>query len=372
MVSLSEYELYWYDVNCGKLVDRCPDQFVFATQASTAAKLHRVRSVQDLLQLISGHERSAEQVMAGMIALLAGNLLAIGQWRCLLSLGVAVVLALIVDSRIPAVIAVSATLILLTWLFLSTIWRGMVSVDWVVTVTVVLFGTMATFAGVVNVVKQDPRSHVLLHETTNGEGSQKCERPPSVAIRNDCCMDVKLLVFDAKDIVRWVPQGGLLAGTLLPRGGIHEVGSRSPCVIKLYAPWEKELGSFLVEDGTYSFRATIPPLVLRSSEQPAFSNCTESTVALCICEVGCLTSSLWMPLAPIFARLSWPVHILLPNQKIPLWDRPCLIRVYQGLWEQACCMLRAQESVDYVGTVRWTEKQSAVKKSYSSLLGAVH
>jgi len=376
MASLSEYQLYWYDVKCGAgtLVDACPDQFVFATQASTAARLYRVRSVQDLLQLITGHEQSAERVMAGMIALLAGNLLATGQWRCLLSLAVAVGLALIIDSRIPAVIAVSATLILLTWLFLSTIWRGMVSIDWVLTVTLVLFSTLATFAGVVNVVKQDPRSYVLLQERTNSESSRKCARagPSPVAIRNDCCMDVKLLVFDARDIVRWVPHGGLLAGTLLPRGGVHEVGSKPPYVVKLYAPWEKELGSFIVEDGVYSFRATVPPLQLRSSEQPAFSNCTESTVALCICEVGCLTSSLWLPLAPIFARLSWPVHTLQPNQAFPLGDRPCQIRVYQGLWEQACCILRAQESVDYVGTVRWTEKQSAVRKSCSSLLDAVH
>merc|ERR1712086_343012 len=147
---------------------------------------------------------------------------------------------------------------------------------------------------------------------------------------NDSCMDVKLLVFDGSDVVRWIPHGGVFGGHLLPRGGLHRLGHRPPHAVKFYAPWGKEIGAFLVEGGMHSFRATMPPLLLVPSSPSSFINHTESLVRICICDQGSWSSTPFLPMAAGFARISWPMLSAPPGERVPI-TTPCVLRVFQGL-----------------------------------------
>lgn len=371
MAALGEYGLYWAsaprkeDSVCeGRL-----GQYVFATQGDEplAAGLRRARSVTELVRALAGGGGSGERAVVGaavaFMALLSGNLIATGRWRSLLGFGTVGVVLAIWEMRtgLPAI------LVGLVGLFGDTVWEGEASLEWLVTVALTVVLALLVLTVVMNFVQEDSRGYVLLRETND---------PVSrTVLTNSCCMDVKLLVFDGADAVRLVPQGGLLGGVLVPRGASHELAGQPPYVVKVYAPWERELGAFEVTSGTYSFQATLAPLVLAPARAALFQNKCQETVAICTTAVGCWTCSLWLPFAPLFARLVWPSQLVAPDGKVEL-PGPCMLRVYGSgllgpLAQRASCMVRQNESAEYFGSVRWTGTPTTVKRTSSSVLSAV-
>jgi hypothetical protein len=273
MVSLSNYQLIWSSAKQGpgalppgmERAEACAgapgdkaatppltceldaaevtQQFVFTTEGGTdtpedsLSSLPRVRSVQDLLDLISVEEKSLTLLLSnlavGVIAVLLGNLAAGGQWLHLFVLTGAGLLAALRATWFGAagVVTVSACMF---WDTLRSVWSGMVSADWLITMFTIVLVALVLFKCFRDSGQEDPRSHVLL-----------MEQPSSHAvIRNDCLSDVKLLVFDGTDICRLVPYGGLFGGTRVPRGASCCVGTSPPYIVKVYAPFERELGIF--------------------------------------------------------------------------------------------------------------------------------
>lgn len=366
MSCLGTYQLYWSDdgvmspANGDKGTSARCGQHVFTSSPGTQAgpRLRRVRTVQDFVEAISGSSRSVDWAAVAALAMLCGNLVATGQWLLLVLFLLAGMVLAVLELRVAA----TAELVALSLLLLSSVRSGMVGFHWMATVTAIVLFAVLALTATSHAVREDPRGHALV-----------CERSSkSVKIRNDCCMDVKMLIFDATDVVRLVPHGGLLGGVLVRRGALYEVGSESPYIVKFYAPWGRELGAFLVEGGIYSFRATAPPIVLAKSPSPTFTNRSEEPVLACRCG-QCWTNSLWVPMAPLFARLRWPSKLVLPGNTISL-DGPCLLRVYvpRSVDQRACAVLFEGESSEYLGPVLWSTGRGNVRKSVSSMFNVIH
>jgi len=389
MTSLSDYRLWWSSA-CHAATSPteqadsvAQEQYVFATQegqSSTefeAQSLRRVRSVEDMLLLLSGGDHSgAKKIVVFVLALLGGNLVANGQWQYLFTLAMGgVVLA------IGAHQAIGKLLILLLGLsFLRSVCGVIASIcsngfvlpehlSWCITVALIAVLAVSVMILVQHFVEEDTRHHVLLLKQETG----------SVTIHNDCFMDIKLLVFDGFDVVRLVPRAGLLSGSLLKRGCSHFVGNSPPYVVKIYAPMERELGAFLVQRGTYSFRATTPSLQLTSAsfEAPVFKNSSGDPVCVCMCSIDCWTRSLWLPFTSLFARLIWRGVAVAPEGIVPLLG-PCVLRVFltglKSLSQEAWCMVTAHESAEYTGRVHWSAppKKRMPTSSSSEVLQPIH
>eukprot|EP00929_Paragymnodinium_shiwhaense_P007921 TRINITY_DN111846_c0_g1_i1.p1 TRINITY_DN111846_c0_g1~~TRINITY_DN111846_c0_g1_i1.p1 ORF type:complete len:486 (+),score=55.79 TRINITY_DN111846_c0_g1_i1:124-1581(+) len=461
MTSLSQYQLYWWDLGTqdgDEDCHSCPDQFVFTTGEEMPFSLSRVKSLHDLQELLSRGESEAHKVAVAFVALLGGNLVAMGEWEYLLCF-VAVGLTVAVLQLRRAAWAMAG---LLMAFFFNTVWKGLVSLEWLLTVALVVLLAVMSVVMSDTLSKEDPRGYVLLPEQPSD----------TVVIRNHCYMDVKLLVFDGYDAVRLIPYGGLLGGTLLPRAGSCILGINPPYIIKVYAPWGKEVGAFRVPSlSVFGLRATAPPLLLRrcrysaqsrigcggpevgnsaacaqdslmATATPApssasltatgrlkrlagsvggslaagggpaasgssmasidgrgqgrraaggsgggstgsgismrsgssvaslvppatsgdvrgkarFRNRSEDvSVLLGISRPGDWTSSLWIPLTGIAARLLRQTSFVPPGKEVSL-PVPCVIRVYTGLGgirEEAYCTVWAGELVDYVGGMKW-------------------
>lgn len=409
MASFSEFQLHWCDVNledaCGSRVRRedstkgnedtakgseafnildatsecrqlypCEapfEQFVFASQNDLPLTLQRIQSVHDLLHALSGEQHSAEKFMVSLLAVFVGHWIATGQIVLLTVFAIAGLLTAILDLRCVGALIFASMSVMLA----SNLWKGVLSIQWLLTVAIVMLVLILILTVIVNLVRQDPRSYVLLmlqHASATTEIGACRQDTGTVAIRNDCFMDVKLLIFDANDVVRWVPQGGLLGGLLLRRGALHVVGQRPPCIVKFYAPWEKELGTFYVDSGKYSFKPTFPPVLLLPSKSPTFTNCTEAAVQICICDEASWIGSLWMPFAPLFARLLSTATRVPPGSEVTIHG-PCLVRIFEGLMEHSCCVVKGSESVQYHGVVRWTPvNKRTVRSSSTTFVPARH
>lgn len=370
MAALGEYQLFWSDSDAtaksssnlaGSLGAR-DDQYVFTTRvdAPMRSRLRRVKTVYDLLEVIAGKSRSIDGYAVAGLALLIGNLIATGRWMLLLTFALGGALLAVLELRLAA----AAGAAVLVELLASSVWDGLVSVEWLVTVAAVVLSALATMTIAAYNVREDPREHVLVSVRPGAD----------VVLRNDTCMDVKLLVFDGADFVRLVPKGGLFSGVLLPRGGTHCIAGGATHVIKAYAPWGRELGTYHVWGGGYSFRATAPPLLVSPSGAPSFRNCSQEPVIICQCSPQCWTSSLWLPAAPVWARLVWPAVSVAPGQSVPI-SGPCQLRVYEpsrgAVAERACCALRKGEGAEYVGPMEWSTVRTGVRKSVSSMLVAM-
>eukprot|EP00927_Polykrikos_kofoidii_P060881 TRINITY_DN55786_c0_g1_i1.p1 TRINITY_DN55786_c0_g1~~TRINITY_DN55786_c0_g1_i1.p1 ORF type:complete len:359 (-),score=44.16 TRINITY_DN55786_c0_g1_i1:72-1148(-) len=344
MTSTGDYQLYWYDMCVdANSQGTCPHQFVFTTRSNVPANLFRVRTVQDMLKLLPGGESSAPTVVVVLAALLCGNLIARGDWQVLTAIIVAGLSAAVLQLKIVRDLLV----LLLVVLFFQTLVRGLVCWQWFGTVSMIILIVWAAEISIGSVVHQDPRSYVLLQD----------EVSDSAIIRNRCCMDVKLLIFDGDDLVRMIPRnGGLFGGTLVRRDGSICAGSEPPYFVKVFSPFWKELGTFVVECGTYSFRATVPPFVVRQSDSPRFTNSTETMVTICICNEDHWTSSLWLPSAGLVARLLHKGHKV-PSQQEQAVPGNCCLRVYTGFLgssEVAHCFLRQGERAEFVGSITWS------------------
>ncbi|CAE7592726.1 unnamed protein product [Symbiodinium natans] len=394
MTSHGDYHLIWYDVRSERDLFQ-PDQFIFETvHAECAPSLSRVRRANDLFELLSGGDREATtKVVVAVLALLGGNLIARGQWAAFFSF-VGIFLTVGVFQQLQALAIVAA--IALVCHFVKTLWDGTVSFEWLITVMVIVV-LAVFFVMVVRVLsKQDPRSYVLLKESS--EHTEHTEH--SALIRNQCCMDVKVLSFEANDNVRFVPRGGLLPkGSVVKRGCDIDLGTQPPYSVKIFAPFETELGTWTDVQGHYVLRATAPPAIITPSSaksptkspsrgkpskpsEPSelFRNSTETEVVLCVCQRQHWTSSLWLPLSQGIARLRWPGRLVKPNEEVEV-PAPCVVRVYTGLvnvfgvhgpiggvLEQACCMIEAGEDVDFVGGITWSRPLDRARNSVSSLL----
>lgn len=175
-------------------------------------------------------------------------------------------------------------------------------------------------------------------------------------------MDIKLLIFNGDDMIRLIPMGGLLGGSLVPRGASHAVGDAPPYFVKVYAPFEYELGTFLVEGGIYSFRPTVPPFLLAPSTAPMFTNSTQTAIVVCICNADDWTRTVWFPFTWFFARLTKPARTVLPGEGFVLKGDPCVVRIFGGggmeRWhEKSYCMANANEHVEYLGSIQWTSQR---------------
>lgn len=377
MTSLSAYQLYWYDIadrDCRQSVNGGVDQFVFESAADVVAdvaSISRVKTVHDALQLASGGDAdAAAKVAVAVVALLGGNLLALGQWRWFLGFVAFGVTVAILELRAAAE---GATVVLLA-IFVDTLWRGLVSPEWVAIVALVLLIALVIHVSILSIVQADPRSYVLLKDL--GQESLSS----SVVIRNSCCMDIKILVFNHRDAVRMIPVGGLFGGQVLPRGDSTSIGDAPPYVVKVYGGFGQELGQYLTAEGTYSFRATAPPLVLSCSEKPRFANSTDAPVVVCLCGLTHWTSSVHQPFAPLLARIAWRGQRVAADEEVPI-PTPCVLRVYTGcvglargvrggIWEEASCVVRAGEQVEYCGSITWRRVSSkATRRSVSQILG---
>jgi len=388
-VSLGEYILYWYcdapPISDGDVVDdgagfaafpaSCSAsgrrrQFVFAARAEEeplTTTLQRVRTLPDLLHALAGtsygggSEHRAAAATVAVLALLGGNLVAAGRWATLLGLGATGLGLAILETRVGVMLVITV----MAWLLCLRVVSGDISLEWAATEVFVVLSALMVFLGVAQCLQEDSRSYVLLLERHRS----------GVAVRNGCCMDVKLLVFDSSDHVRLVPQGGLLGGVFVPRGATHFLGGRPPYYVKVYAPWERELGYFEVPAGEYCFQATVPPLVLAPADEPRFTNSSEEHVAICVCGERCWTDSLWLPFAPVFARLRWPAKRVPPGGSVKLHS-PSTLRVYgcgiMGSFVQhACARAYKGESAEFTGPYRWTHTGKSIHRSCSSLLHCV-
>ncbi|CAE7019834.1 unnamed protein product [Symbiodinium sp. CCMP2456] len=372
MTSFGDYHLIWYDVRSERDAFQ-PDQFIFETVVETVPSLSRVRSANDLFELFSGGDREAPtKVVVALMALLGGNLIARGQYTAFFSF-VGIFLTVGVFQQLKGLAQASAVL-LVCYFLKTTVWDGTVSFEWLVTVLIIM--VLAVFLVMVIRIlsRQDPRSYVLLKE----KSSQHAQ------IRNQCCMDVKVLSFEAHDNVRFVPRGGLLPkGSVVPRGGLIHLGHQAPYSVKIFSPFETELGTWTDVQGHYVLRETIPPCIISESRSssPIFRNSTEAEVVLCLCKRHHWTSSLWLPLSQAIARLRWSGRLVKPQEEVELAMVPCVVRVYTGLvnvfgahglvggiLEQACCMLETGEDVDFVGGVTWSRPLDRARNSMSSLL----
>ena len=363
-VSSGDYQLYWSDLSFGVPLQDNPGQYVFATRVELPFSLRRVRTFQDLVQAIPGGEQSAMQIVVAAIALLAGNLIAMRRWLSLLGFAVTGVVAAIFYLPRTAVVSFAALVAMTIVDAVST--DIFVSPDWFITVALVVTVTIFIVGLLLYMVREDPRSHVLWRQKFDS----------SVVIYNHCSMDIKLLSFDSTDVVRLIPHGGVLGGALVERGAAHKLGDAPPYFVRVYAPFEYELGSFVVEGGVYSFRATVPPFKMMPSNSPRFTNVTTDCVQICICRANDWTRSLWLPFSCVWARLSGSIYVVKPDENLALNGEPCVIRVFGGSgfssWhEHSCCMVEANESIDYMGSVRWTaprpkSETSSMKSAASS------
>lgn len=353
---MGDFQLYWSSRDAGDTSPRHCEQFVFSTDQKTPS-LRKVRSVQDLCQLLSGHELpSLDAFAVGGCALLYGNLVAAGQWWRFAFLAASGALMAIWEMRLCGV----AVSLLLAWFLLENL-QIRASMHWFKVVVLIVTAALAILRALTAAIREDPRGHVLLR-VADGE----------CIIRNQCCMDVKMLIFEGSDLVRLVPHDGLLGGTLVARGASCCLGDNPPYVVKVYAPWEKELGTYLVRDGAYTLHATVPPLLLFPSDSPTLTNLCEATIRVCVCPPDCWTCSLWLPLAPLFARLRWSSQLLPPDQSLSLGGQRCVLHIFgQGplsaIRQLATCRVDAGEGVEYVGGVQWSPPPSGVRKSASSL-----
>ncbi|CAE7766594.1 unnamed protein product [Symbiodinium sp. CCMP2592] len=373
MTSFGDYHLIWYDVRSERDAFQ-PDQFIFETVVESAPSLSRVRSANDLFELLSGGDREATtKVVVALMALLGGNLIARGQYTAFVSF-VGIFLTVGVFQQLKGLAQASAVL-LVCYFLKTTIWDGTVSFEWLLTVLVIM--VLAVFLVMVIRIlsRQDPRSYVLLKEQSSSHHAE---------IRNKCCMDVKVLSFEAYDNVRFVPRGGLLPeGSVVPRGGLIQLGNSPPYSVKIFSPFETELGTWTDVQGRYVLRETIPALLLRASLGPVsiFRNSTDKSLVLCLCKANHWTSSLWLPLSQAIARLHWPGRVVKPQEEVEVPMVPCVVRVYTGfvnvfgahglpggILEQACCMLETGEDVDFVGGVTWSRPLDRARNSMSSLL----
>ncbi|CAJ1352220.1 unnamed protein product [Effrenium voratum] len=357
--SSSKYKLYWYDVSFGQYVFEASD----TSEASEASGgLARVSSVQDLLEhleLLSGDKEMPTKLTVGGLALLGGNLIAQSQFKELL-LFVLLYLVLGVFGTAgswTASVARSATVALVAYL-VKAVYDG-VSMEWAVTVSVVMFLAVMAVMLVRMASREDPRSYVLLED----EGDV-ADIDATFGLRNLCFMDVKVLCFDVDDRVQFIPLGGLLPkDAVLPRNAWKSFAERER-LVKIFSPFETELGTWRLS-GRFSLRATAPPVHLSPHPRPVFKNCSESLVMLCICERSHWTSSLWLPFSQFIARVTWPGQKVAPNAEVPLPQRPCVVRVYTGLvfgwggfFEKACCMLEPGEQVEYDGGITWSRPKT--------------
>jgi len=390
-VSFGEYGLFWSgstpptlspppsrhsrkDANGPPPRQPQPRQYVFSARSNSEeplfSSLRRAETFPDVLEALLGRSIASSNVGSALVivafALGGGNLLATGRWITFVVCLSALAVVAVFEMKGSACLVCVAMVVFFT----STVLMGDTSVQWLATEAFVSLAALTILAMVLQMVQVDPRGHVMLREPCDVATEE-------VVIKNDCCMDVKLLLFDGTDICRLVPKGGLLGGVLISRGSSHMLGTKPPYFVKFYAPWERELGGFQVSGGKYSLRETAPALALSTSESPCFTNGSDEHVAVCFCSTECWTCSLWLPLAPLLARLvGWPVSHVAPQESIKL-STPCMLRVYStgllgALFQRANAVVREQESAEYLGSIQWTHPPSKVRKSTSSLIKVVH
>lgn len=339
-------------------------QFVFETQGDApplAVGLRRARSVTDAMKVLGGGGARGEHVVlvtiTSVLSLLAGNLIATGQWISLVGAAFVLFVSSMMESRAGAV----GVLVAMISALCHTIVANRVTFQWVMTIALLVVFVLLAVEVITSLVKEDPRGYVLMLDS---------HEDASVVIENRFAMDIKLLVFDDTDALRVIPHGGLLGGTVVPRGSSTCIGDQPPYNIKVYAPWERELGTFEVTAGRYSFQATVPPLLLRPEDPSCFVNSSGEKVNVCTCAVDSWTRSLWVPLAPLCARLVFPSRKLAAEESFAL-SGPCLLHVYDSgllaLRHIVSCVVREGEGVEYLGCVRWTGVKTKVNKSGSSL-----
>lgn len=377
MAYVGDYELCWADADAEPssqaadagtdstgLEDPRPDQYIFAARVELPMNLRRARTAQDLLLVLAGGDARAPTGFAvATLGLLFGNLAATGQWILLLAVTTVSVIVAVLEWR-GAAQAVAA---LQACLLIRSLWQGF-DLQWLILEVATVLGALIVLALVLRAIQEDPRSHALLLHQPSAE----------VLVRNDCCHDVKLLVFDGDDNVRLVPRGGLLGGVLLRRGATRTIGGQPPYVVKVYAPFARELGTFRVQGGLYSLRATAPALILMESKpgQRTFRNASTQSVDVCVCQSDCWTGSLWLPCSQVFTRLLWSSQRVKPKDSLSLHPGPCFLRVYRAgplgfLQDLASCSLWENEKVEYEGRVTWTVPRSSVHRSCSALFSGV-
>lgn len=356
------------------LGEQAPRQYIFSArpcdldEEPLISTLRRAETLPDLVQALLGKNVVSSPLVGPILAvtllsLLIGNLIATSRWLWLVSLCTAGLASATWEVRSWFLAVVGASILV----FGFTIFTGSINLKWFLTEAVFVLMSLFILALYTQVMTEDSRGYVLLN---TGPGEE-------VVIQNDCCMDVKLLVFDASDIVRLIPSGGLLGGVVVQRGARHVLGSQQRYFVKVYAPFERELGSFEVCPGNYSLRATVPALVISDGGPPAFLNNTEEYLTICTYPLTCWTCSLWLPFPSLIARVAqktmWDVG---PQETVDL-KGPCMLRVYRGgrlgfLSQLAFGVLHQGESAEFLGNVRWTVPPSTVRKSCSGLFTPFH
>lgn len=338
------------------------EQFVFEKRGEEplAVGLRRAKSFADVMRALGGSGSGGAHiglaVVVALLSLLGGNLIATGRWGILLGSVMMIGVSAVAESRAGLLAVVTADMCAVG----HTIAEHEVSLYWFLTTVVALVFGLLLLEIILSLVIEDPRGYVMIPEGPDS----------GVIIENKYTTDVKLLVFDDTDAWCVVPQGGLLSGIVVPRGASTHVGDRPPYIVKVYAPWERELGMFEVPAGRHSFQATVPPLLLRPEDQPVFLNSTEERVNVCVCEVDSWTRSLWLPLAPLFARLRYASRQVEAGGSFPLAGS-CILHVHGSglliLRHCATCVVCDGEGVEYLGCLTWTGVKSRVSRSCSSL-----
>jgi len=333
-------------------------QYVFTSKDPGPLNLRRVHSVPDLFQAFSDGGWPLEKLTVAIFAILGGNLVAKREWGSFMFFGVAGLAAATWEYRVGFA-SVTGLLVLR---FLETFVFGQVSLRWALVVVFAMLGCLVIMYIILWAVQEDSRNYVMLKEGSDDE----------VVIVNRCCMDVKLLVFDRTDTVRLIPYGGLLGGCLLQRDASLRLGDKTAYIVKAYAPFELELGTFVVDCGLNVLRQTAPPLHLfpcDDGDTPSVSNASEGAVRISVCPVGCWTEDLWLPMAPVLARLRWGSRLLNPNSEEAI-QPPCIVRVYRPRpWPRqlAYCLVRAGESAEYSGSpLTWRKASGTFRRSLPS------
>ncbi|CAK8998430.1 Uncharacterized protein SCF082_LOCUS5647 [Durusdinium trenchii] len=415
-------------------VHRISDQYIFETVAECMPSLSRVSSVPDFLDFFeefSGDKEATTKFVVAIAAFFGGNLIARGQWQELLTFIIAFLVVFVF--HLPF-LARTTSLVLVCYCVNSLKTDG-VSVEWAVTVAVVIFLAVLAVMLIRMASKQDPRGYVLLPfhmaMALKEENGKETETTTSVSIWNHLHMDVKVLCFNPTDRVQFIPKGGLLPSNSVVRRGQRiqlkdktATPYRGPLTVKIFAPFETELGTWSSLTGTWILRATAPPVILSRHPRPLFKNMSEDSVVVVISEWD-WTCSLWLPLSQIFARLwhgstlaslrstspcrtldceklvssfwsspaSCPASstrsgasrccVVKSNSHIPLrqsGSRPSryVLRVYSGLvgslglWggfiERACCILEPGEDVEYEGITSWSSFNSNRKSGENRIL----
>lgn len=130
-------------------------------------------------------------------------------------------------------------------------------------------------------------------------------------------MDVKVLCFHRDDRVQFIPKGGLLPSNSVVRRN-QEIqlkdGDQGPLTVKIFAPFETELGTWSNVQGAYVLRATAPPVTIKPG-RPCFRNLSEHSVVVC-CSAYDWRCSLWLPLSQLVARLLTPGIVVKSNAEI--------------------------------------------------------